>query len=161
MKINFKHFDSSLGIEYSYYAKDKLGTDFWIVKKEFVYKTDDGYVNIPKGYLTDGASVPRIFWNIIPPWGDYGQACVLHDYLCEYPYIYKDNEKITLTRHQVNKILYNSMRELGVSVIKSNTIYYAVEAYRLVWKDFAKSNHKKVMVEQELLDHFNEYGEWI
>lgn len=164
MKINFKSFDTTLGIEYSYYAKSRLDKDYWIVKKGFVYYLGDeynSYVTVPRGYLTDGASVPRVFWNIIPPWGDYGQACVLHDYLCQYPYIYKGTEKIELTRHQVNKILLDSMKLLGVGVFKRNLMYYAVEAYRLVWKDFAKQDTKKEQVEKELLDHYEKHEEWL
>ena len=38
---------------------------------------------IPKGYTTDGASVPRIFWSIYPPYKpEWLTACVIHDYLC-------------------------------------------------------------------------------
>ena len=38
---------------------------------------------IPKGYTTDGASVPRIFWSLYPPYKpQWLTACVIHDYLC-------------------------------------------------------------------------------
>jgi hypothetical protein len=30
------------------------------------------WLNVPAGYLTDGDSVPRVFWSLIPPWGAYG-----------------------------------------------------------------------------------------
>lgn len=164
MKINFKHFDTTLGIEYSYYAKEKLKKDYWVVKKGFVYYLGDvynTYVTVPQGYLSDGASVPRMFWNIIPPWGDYGQACVLHDYLCQYPYIYKGTEKIELTRHQVNKIMLDSMQLLNVKLSKRYIMFFAVELYRLVWKDFARKNYMKEKVEIELVEHYNKYQEWL
>ena len=39
--------------------------------------------SIPKGFKTDGASIPRIFWSIYPPYkSEYFSACVIHDYLC-------------------------------------------------------------------------------
>lgn len=38
---------------------------------------------LPKGYTTDGASIPRIFWSIYPPYKpQWLTACVIHDYLC-------------------------------------------------------------------------------
>lgn len=36
---------------------------------------------IPKGYNTDLASVPRLLWSIIPPFGEYTFAAIIHDYL--------------------------------------------------------------------------------
>ena len=51
--------------------------------ESFAYESDLlGFrVTIPQGFVTDGASVPRIFWSIIPPLGIYGRAAVVHDYL--------------------------------------------------------------------------------
>jgi hypothetical protein len=38
---------------------------------------------LPKGYTTDGASIPRIFWSLYPPYKpEWLTACVIHDYLC-------------------------------------------------------------------------------
>ncbi|MCP4647510.1 MAG: DUF1353 domain-containing protein [bacterium] len=34
-----------------------------------------------KGFVTDFASVPRLFWRILPPFGKYAPAAVIHDYL--------------------------------------------------------------------------------
>ena len=41
-------------------------------------------VEVPKGYKTNGANIPRIFWSIFPPNSpEYLSAVVVHDYLCE------------------------------------------------------------------------------
>jgi hypothetical protein len=37
-------------------------------------------VTVPVGFVTDFASVPRILWWAIPPWGPYSRAAVVHDY---------------------------------------------------------------------------------
>ena len=37
---------------------------------------------VPKGLVSDGASVPQIFWKILPPFGKYLESAVLHDWLC-------------------------------------------------------------------------------
>lgn len=39
-----------------------------------------GY-EIPKGFISDGASVPRLFWSVFPPVRDYFGSALLHDYL--------------------------------------------------------------------------------
>lgn len=41
------------------------------------------YIDIPPGYRTDFASIPRLFWRILPPVGRYGKAAVIHDWLCD------------------------------------------------------------------------------
>ncbi len=46
------------------------------------YKYED--ITVPKGYITNGADVPRAFWNIIPPFQPkFLPAIVVHDYLCD------------------------------------------------------------------------------
>ena len=39
-------------------------------------------IEIPEGFITDGPSVPQFFWNILPVWGSWALAGVLHDWLC-------------------------------------------------------------------------------
>jgi hypothetical protein len=57
---------------------------FWILKDGFEYHVghlgSDDIVSAPPGFLTDFASVPKIFWKILPPNGRYGKAAVIHDY---------------------------------------------------------------------------------
>lgn len=40
-------------------------------------------ITVPAGFISDGASCPRIFWSIIPPFKDTKEASFLHDYQCE------------------------------------------------------------------------------
>ncbi len=41
-------------------------------------------IEIPAGYQTNGADIPRIFWSIVPPnKPKYQSAIILHDYLCD------------------------------------------------------------------------------
>ena len=52
-----------------------------IFKSELV---EEITVEVPKGYKTNGANVPRIFWSIFPPNSpEYLSAAVVHDYLCD------------------------------------------------------------------------------
>lgn len=50
----------------------------------FYYKKQNKTIEtivIPKGFITDFASTPRILYPIIPPIGIYNKACIIHDYI--------------------------------------------------------------------------------
>jgi hypothetical protein len=54
----------------------------WRVGRPFAYVTSWRWqFTVPTGFKTDLASIPRIFWNILPPFGKYTEAAVLHDWL--------------------------------------------------------------------------------
>ena len=38
-------------------------------------------IDVAIGFQTDFASVPRPLWWVFPPWGTYGNAAVIHDWL--------------------------------------------------------------------------------
>jgi hypothetical protein len=48
-----------------------------------VYEAADGTLyTVPAGFVSDGASVPRVLWMVYPPFGEnYEPAAWLHDYL--------------------------------------------------------------------------------
>jgi len=52
-------------------------TDNWKLIEDFEI---DGYI-IPKGFITDLASVPSWLWSIMPPFGKWMVAAIIHDYL--------------------------------------------------------------------------------
>ena len=82
-------------------------------------------ITIPKGTLTDGASIPRWLWFFVgsPFAGDYIEAALVHDYL--YYLALKKGLKIT-TRKHADQIFYNAMLEYGVSKSEAKTKYKAV-----------------------------------
>jgi len=52
----------------------------YLIEQKIIYKD----ITIPKGYKTNGADVPRLFWSIIPPFKPkYLPAVIVHDYLCD------------------------------------------------------------------------------
>lgn len=58
----------------------------WRLEQPLVYEVgalgSGRVVAVPAGFVTDGASVPRLLWAILPAWGRYSRAAVVHDYLC-------------------------------------------------------------------------------
>lgn len=43
---------------------------------------------IPKGFIFDGASIPRLFWNMLSPSGYLFLAGLLHDFIYKYEFAY-------------------------------------------------------------------------
>ena len=58
----------------------------WRVVTACHYETDGGArIEIPEGFITDFASIPRGLWNILPPQHAHvGKAGVIHDWLYRY-----------------------------------------------------------------------------
>ncbi len=133
---SFTRFSAEMSVRYDHAASLAMGADHWRVMDDFRFYIGDsaegGWVFVPAGYLTDGASVPRLFWNIIPPWGSYGQAAVVHDIVCEYLSVTKDGKPSPVTRAECDKILLQAMEVIGVPWATRTAIYGAVCAYRLI-----------------------------
>ena len=81
---------------------------------------DNELILIPAGFQTDFASVPRVFWNIIPPMGLHTIAAVTHDYLYH---------RGLCPRKTADRIFYNLMRFYGVGRLKSSVMYLAVRLF--------------------------------
>lgn len=97
------------------------GTD-WKLNEELVYQSSvlNKVITVPKNFITDFASVPKELWNIYPPWGVYGPAAVIHDWL------YWDQ---STTREEADDVLKEAMHILGVSSFSIQHIYRAVALF--------------------------------
>lgn len=94
------------------------------VTQAFDYHTDVYplvAVQVPKNFLTDFASVPRLMWNILPPTGMYGKAAVIHDYLYR--------TKGVATRAEADAVFLEAMTALGVTRATRETMYWAVRMF--------------------------------
>jgi len=100
----------------------KGGSRLLMITAPFRFRSPLGIITVPSGFVTDGASVPRIFWNIFSPFGSYFRAAVIHDYLYS-PLNAKFNRK------QSDGIFLDGMRELGVGWLKRKMIYRAVRMF--------------------------------
>lgn len=131
---DFTRFSGEVMTSYALMESKVLDTDLWRVMKGFRYyvgdKDSNKWVDIPRGYLVDGASVPRILWGLIPPWGRYGAATIVHDILCEYLSLTLDGRPCKITREQADNILFEAMRVLDVDTEQYNLIQTGVNTYR-------------------------------
>ena len=96
----------------------------WKVVDEFIYQTDVDHlsrIHVPAGFLTDFASVPKVFWNIMAPTGMYGKAAVIHDYLYRTP---KQASKA-----DADNVFAEAMQALGVGWWTRNIMYQGVHRF--------------------------------
>lgn len=130
----FTNFTAIMSTEYAHDESAILGRDIWRVTKGFRYYIGElgsnKWVSVPAGYLTDGASVPQILWSIVPPWGAYGQATVVHDILCEYLSITVSGVPVSISRKEADRILGEAMKVLKVPESLMDRINLAVNLYR-------------------------------
>ncbi len=131
----FTRYNAPASIEYSPYASEMLGKDYWRVNRPFKFYVEGKHtrywVNIPEGYLTDGASIPRALWSIYAPWGNYGQAAIVHDYLCEFLSVTENGVPRRITREQADGIFNIALSVAGVDDVDRKLLYAAVSAYRI------------------------------
>lgn len=109
----------------------KLKNGRWKVSRGFRYyvgkEGGSDFVDVPKGFDTDFASVPQIFWNILPPDGQYTQAAVLHDFL--YGVQGNAPEGKHRSRQECDNIFYEAMGILGVPQWKRSVMWIALKFF--------------------------------
>jgi len=92
----------------------------------FAVKVRGKEITVPAGFKTDFASVPRLFWNLAPPWGKYSRAAVVHDWL------YQSG----ITEKDVADLIFKAlMIRYGVPAWKAEVMYKAVKWFGgAAWK---------------------------
>jgi len=112
----------------------------WKLHRSFEYHVDSRCSNyiirVPAGFITDFASVPWLFWMVIPSWGKYGKAAVIHDYLYQHHQLHYITEGITITRKEADSIFYGAMLVSGTKSWKAQLMYLAVRWFGFfAWKN--------------------------
>jgi hypothetical protein len=93
------------------------GTSVRLIRSFRARLHDGSPVIVPRGFVTDFASVPRLFWRILPPWGTYSPAAVVHDYL------YATGR---FPRKKADQAFLCLMKALGVPRWKRTVMYWGV-----------------------------------
>jgi hypothetical protein len=124
----------------------------WVLLDEFSYDVgflDSGdTITVPAGFVTDFTSIPKLAWSIIGgPWGKYGKAAVIHDYLFA-----------TQQRgwRKANQIFLEGMKVLGVSWWKRTAMYSMVAAFSWVSWLKAKKKYQAALKEMATLEDLDE-----
>ena len=108
----------------------------WKLIEEFDYHVGNelspDVIHVPAGFITDFASVPRGMWNLFPPWGRYGKAAIIHDFLYQ--------SKLR-SRHMSDLIFLEAMIVLKVAKWQATLMYYGVRMFG--WLGYKNNNLKK------------------
>ena len=111
-------------------------------------------VTVPVGFVTDFASIPRIFWSALRPDGDYGYAGIIHDYLYWVQ---------PVGRKTADETLRFAMQDFSVAPATVTVIYDAVRAGGGgAWSDNAKlkANGEKRVLKRFPEDPTVRWAEW-
>jgi hypothetical protein len=88
------------------------------LESPLVYVTRQGEtIVVPPGFITDLASIPRIFHPLIPVNGRHRSAAIVHDFL----YVIQDRE-----RGEADRIFLEAMEDSGVRWTQRRLMYSAV-----------------------------------
>jgi len=87
-------------------------------------------VVVPRGFITDGASVPRPLWWLLPAWGRYSRAAVVHDYLCA-AIRSGAPQPLAPDRRTADALFYQAMAACGVNVAMRWLMWAAVRCEAL------------------------------
>jgi hypothetical protein len=64
------------------YFKDGENGVTATLTRSLIYETKAGWrIIVPRGFVTDFASIPRPLWSVIPPRGKYNRPAIVHDWL--------------------------------------------------------------------------------
>jgi len=118
--------------------------------REFAYQGARDWFTVPAGFSTDLASVPRLLWWLIPPFGMYERAAIIHDYLYVHRPRIASSVEVTggdtglppitvkeyspISRKDADGIFYRIMKEDGVWKPKAWCMWKAVAWFGwIVW----------------------------
>ncbi len=103
-------FDSRLLVE-------EDGGRFWRLARPLTYTGARDMFIVPANFRTDLASVPRVFWALLPPFGAYQRAAVVHDWLCR-------NRQVSY--RDADGVFRRILRESGVPRWQRGLLYAGV-----------------------------------
>ena len=93
----------------------------WVSQCIFGFSSTLGItVQVPVGFATDYASIPRALWSFLPPTGTYAAAAVIHDWLYWTQ---------TTTREEADQVFREAMLVSCVGAAKRAVIFRAVRMF--------------------------------
>lgn len=100
--------------------------NFWKLAGEMSYSSEylNGRVVIPEGFVTDLASIPRIFTPLIPIAGRHRLAGILHDYMYATGGCYG-----LFSRETCDIVFLEAMEHLGVKWFRRKIMYLTVRMF--------------------------------
>lgn len=123
-----------------------------ILEADYIYSINGFLITVPKGFITDGASIPKSLQWIYDPYGKYIKAAVIHDYL------YSKYNDTGINRTLADKIFDFIMKETGVNAKTRRKFYVAVKYFgKIFWQDKLKNEG---YIDRAVIDRTKEAREY-
>jgi hypothetical protein len=122
----------------------------WALLKPISWQPNPGQkaldrVDVPAGFVTDFASIPRAFYTLLRPDGEYSYAAIFHDYLYWTQ---------TRSKEESDEIFRLAMLDFNIDGIIVATIYEAVHRFgRTAWDE---NSRLRLAGEERILVKFPE-----
>ncbi|RAK50957.1 DUF1353 domain-containing protein [Phenylobacterium deserti] len=122
-------------LDNKYTPSIKKGRSLWGLHDPLTYRPSDAEhtITVPKGFVTDLASIPRWAWTLVPPDGPWVKGAVIHDFLyaTRGTGAWKrqpagNTREAPYTRAEADWILRDALENRGVDVLRRNVIWLAV-----------------------------------
>lgn len=94
----------------------------WELTEDLVYEGAEDFFTVPKGFKTDGASIPAALGWLIQNFGRHAKAAFLHDMFCK---ALNDDAPIVNSR-DADGIFRRTLRELNVGFLRRWTMWCGV-----------------------------------
>lgn len=109
------------------------GRSLWGLTQDLVYWPSNGHdpIIVPRGFVTDLASIPRPLWWWLPPDGPWAKAAVIHDFLyyTQGSGVWKCHDttlRRAYSREEADWILRDAQKDRGVDVVSRNIVWLGV-----------------------------------
>ena len=123
-----------------------------ILLDDYVYSINGYDIKVFRGFITDGASVPKSLQWIYNPYGKWIKGAIIHDYL------YSKYNTTGINRKLADKIFKLIMLETGVNKHTANKFYKAVRLFgEMSWQEKIYNEGYK---DQAIVDRTNEAKEY-
>ena len=132
MQVNYTSFDRAVG----YNCKNKK-KPFYLIYAVYVIVRDEDKLCFKlddPNFTSDGCTLWKIFWLILgcPHSPEYLSASLIHDWILEHP------ETVNYNRKLASKIFKAVLLNEGVSPLKAQIMYLAVDFWQAVKNVFIR-----------------------
>lgn len=93
----------------------------WAIQNDLIYAGEKELFKVPRGFVTDFASVPRFALWLVPVYGLYTKAAILHDWFCRFAI-----QAGIISARDADGIFRRIMREEGVPLVMRWLMWTAV-----------------------------------
>ena len=123
-----------------------------ILLNDYIYDINGYEIKVFKGFITDGASIPKVLQCVYNPYGKWIKGAVIHDYL------YSKYNNMGINRTLADKIFKHIMKETGVDSRIVRKFYAAVKYFGATsWKSKLQNEGYK---DRAIIDRTKEAKEY-